>query len=112
MTTEGIPHPALAEVTLAAALHALGDPARLAIVRIAARGDELPCAAFEIGLPKATASRHFQVLREAGLIRQRQHGTQRLTSLRGEEFRARFPGLLEAVLEADARSGRGGDPPG
>jgi DNA-binding transcriptional ArsR family regulator len=43
---------------------------------------------------------HFKVLREAGVIRQRQEATLRLTSLRREDLDARFPGLLERILEA------------
>ena len=43
---------------------------------------------------------HFKVLREAGLIRQRQEATLRLTSLRRADLDARFPGLLERILEA------------
>lgn len=96
-----IVHPELADIRLVDVLHALGDPARLTIVRIAAAGVELPCAAFALDLPKATVSRHFQVLREAGLIRQRPEGTQRLTSLRRAEIDARFPGLLDAVLASN-----------
>ncbi len=97
---DAIEHPDLSDVTLAEVLHALGDPSRLSIVRIAAGGDELSCAAFELSLPKATQSRHFQVLREAGIIRQRQQGTSHLTSLRRDELNARFPGLLDAVLHS------------
>jgi hypothetical protein len=40
------------------------------------------------------------VLREAGVIEQRQLGTSRLNSLRRDDLDARFPGLLDAVLAA------------
>jgi hypothetical protein len=40
------------------------------------------------------------VLREAGVIRQRQAGTARLNALRTEDLEARFPGLLATILEA------------
>jgi hypothetical protein len=40
------------------------------------------------------------VLREAGVISQRQDGTARLSRLRSEDLGTRFPGLLEAVLHA------------
>jgi DNA-binding transcriptional ArsR family regulator len=43
---------------------------------------------------------HFKVLREAGVIRQRREATLRLTSLRRDDLDARFPGLLERILEA------------
>jgi DNA-binding transcriptional ArsR family regulator len=49
---------------------------------------------------KSTCTHHFRVLREAGVIRQRQEGTARLNSLRRDELEARFPGLLGAVLSA------------
>jgi len=50
---------------------------------------------------KSTASHHFKVLREAGLIRQRLDGRERLTELRLEDLEKRFPGLLKSVLAAD-----------
>ena len=43
---------------------------------------------------------HFKVLRESGVIRQRQEATLRLTSLRREDLDSRFPGLLDRILEA------------
>jgi hypothetical protein len=38
------------------------------------------------------------VLREAGLIEQREQGNRKLNTLRRAEIDQRFPGLLEAVL--------------
>jgi DNA-binding transcriptional ArsR family regulator len=49
---------------------------------------------------KSTCTHHFKVLREAGVIRQRQDGTARLNALRAEDLEARFPGLLQTVLRA------------
>ena len=93
-------HPRLDDVPLAAALHALADPCRLAIVRRLAGGDELSCSAagdcHEV--PKSTLSNHFKILRAAGLIRTRPAGRDHLSTLRRDEFEARFPGLLDAVL--------------
>jgi hypothetical protein len=40
------------------------------------------------------------VLREAGVVTQELQGTSKLTSLRREDLDARFPGLLDAVLDA------------
>jgi DNA-binding transcriptional ArsR family regulator len=98
-TMDTIEHPPLDTITLEEVLHALGDPARMQIVRTAAKAEEgMPCCAFNLDLPKATASRHFQILRNAGIIQQRPEGTQHLTSLRRRELDARFPGLLAAVL--------------
>jgi DNA-binding transcriptional ArsR family regulator len=49
---------------------------------------------------KSTCTHHFKVLREAGVIRQRQDGTARLNTLRSEDLEARFPGLLATILDA------------
>jgi hypothetical protein len=38
------------------------------------------------------------VLREAGLIRQYDEGTRRVSTLRREEIGRRFPGLLDLIL--------------
>ena len=93
------PHPRLEDVSLEAALHALADPCRLAIVRRLAEEGELSCsAAAHIEVPKSTLSNHFRILRGAGLLRTRSAGRDHLSTLRREEFETRFPGLLEAVL--------------
>jgi DNA-binding transcriptional ArsR family regulator len=46
----------------------------------------------------ATRSHHFAILREAGLIEQREDGRRRLNRLRRVEFNAVFPGLLDLAL--------------
>jgi DNA-binding transcriptional ArsR family regulator len=97
-----IPHPDLDELDLAAVLHALSDPVRLEIVAGLAGGDERSCGSFDVQVTKSTCTHHFRVLREAGLIRQRQQGTSRLNSLRRDDLEARFPGLLGTILEAAA----------
>jgi hypothetical protein len=40
------------------------------------------------------------VLREAGIIRQRVEGRERLSELRSADLEQRFPGLLQSVLGA------------
>jgi DNA-binding transcriptional ArsR family regulator len=97
-----IPHPASEELDLAAVLHALSDPVRLEIVAGLAGGDERTCGSFDVAVTKSTCTHHFRVLREAGLIRQRQQGTMRLNSLRRDDLEARFPGLLGTILKAAA----------
>jgi DNA-binding transcriptional ArsR family regulator len=94
-------HPSCKDLELSAVLHALSDPARLAIVRSLAAGDECTCGTFELGLSKATLSHHFKVLREAGVVRTRPDGRKRMLSLRAGELGERFPGLLDAVLNAE-----------
>jgi DNA-binding transcriptional ArsR family regulator len=93
-------HPAAADLSLPQVLHALSDPVRLGLVRKLADGVEQPCNALELAVAKSTASHHFRVLREAGVILQRPEGTQFMNSLRREDLEQRFPGLLEAVLRA------------
>jgi DNA-binding transcriptional ArsR family regulator len=98
---EEIAHPLRAEIELAAVLHALSDPVRLKIVAALAAGQgEHTCGSFDVPVTKSTCTHHFKVLREAGLIRQRQVGTARLNALRREDLEARFPGLLETILRA------------
>ena len=91
-------HPSRSELELPDVLHALSDPARLAIVRHLSSRDECACGGFESTLSKATLSHHYRVLREAGLVHTRPDGRKRLLSLRRDDLEARFPGLLDAVL--------------
>jgi DNA-binding transcriptional ArsR family regulator len=96
-----VTHPARDEIELSAVLHALSDPVRLSMVRaLAAAGDEQSCRSFDVPVTKSTCTHHFKVLREAGVIHQRQHGTARLNALRAEDLEARFPGLLGTILAA------------
>jgi DNA-binding transcriptional ArsR family regulator len=100
-TTEGIPHPATDEIELGAVLHALSDPVRLKMVAaLAATDGEPTCGSFVVPVTKSTCTHHFKVLREAGVIRQRQQGTARLNTLRRDELEERFPGLLTTILGA------------
>jgi DNA-binding transcriptional ArsR family regulator len=91
-------HPSRTELELPDVLHALSDPARLAIVRHLAYHPECACGKFESKLSKATLSHHYRVLREAGVVHSRPDGRKRLLSLRRQDLEARFPGLLNAVL--------------
>jgi DNA-binding transcriptional ArsR family regulator len=100
---EEIAHPRRAEIELGAVLHALSDPIRLRIVAALARaeaGEEPACGSFDVPVTKSTCTHHFKVLREAGVIQQRQEGTSRLNMLRRDDLEGRFPGLLETILKA------------
>jgi len=99
-TTTG--EPGRDEIELPAVLHALSDPVRLQIVAKLSDGVEHTCGSIELPVTKSTCTHHFRVLREAGLIHQRQEGTSRRNSLRSEDLEARFPGLLGTVLAAHA----------
>jgi DNA-binding transcriptional ArsR family regulator len=96
-------HPDREELEMASVLHALSDPQRLSIVQCLAE-DPTPrrCGAFDLDVTKSTLTHHFRVLREAGVIDQREQGTARLNSLRREDLDRRFPGLLDAVLAGAA----------
>jgi DNA-binding transcriptional ArsR family regulator len=103
MITTTITHPTRDALELPAVLHALSDPMRLRIVAgLAAGDDERACGSFALPVTKSTCTHHFKVLREAGVIQQRQEGTARLNTLRREDLDARFPGLLDTILAAAA----------
>src|SRR5258708_24554571 len=66
-------HPSVEDVTVEGILHALSDPARVAIFTdIAGSNCSQNCTNFvnvsERPIPKSTLSQHFKALREAGLI--------------------------------------------
>lgn len=94
------PHPNIEDVAVEHVLHALSDPVRLDIVRHLVRDGEASCATLDGGRPKSSMSHHFRVLRSAGLLRTRIAGVQHMNTLRRDELDRRFPGLLEAVLNA------------
>jgi DNA-binding transcriptional ArsR family regulator len=99
--TEQIAHPTRDDLELGAVLHALSDPVRLRIVAELAKGDaEYTCGSFALPVTKSTCTHHFKVLRDAGVIRQRQQGTTRLNQLRRSDLEMRFPGLLDTILQA------------
>src|SRR3954452_21724293 len=86
---------------LADVLAALSDPVRLQIVRTLVTDEEgRACGTFGLPVTKSTASHHFKVLREAGLIDQELRGRTRHTTLRREHIERDYPGLLDLVLRA------------
>ena len=96
-----LPEPPPQAMRLEAVLSALGDPVRLQIVRqLHESGTPKACGTFGLPVGKSTASHHFKVLREAGVIRQRLEGRTRFTELRLDDVEERFPGLLKSVLAA------------
>ncbi|MGO2658235.1 ArsR/SmtB family transcription factor [Mycetocola reblochoni] len=97
-------HPATDELELDTVLAALGDPVRRRIVLQLADGhDEQACIAFELPVSKSTSTHHFRVLRTAGVISQCYRGTAIHSTLRRDDLDERFPGLLDAVLDAARR---------
>ncbi|HST41474.1 MAG TPA: helix-turn-helix transcriptional regulator [Conexibacter sp.] len=94
-------HPDLSSIQLDAVLAALADPVRRAIVLQLAHGhSDQACIAFDLPVSKSTATHHFRVLREAGIIEQRYSGTAIHNALRRADLDSRFPGLLDAVIAA------------
>lgn len=94
-------HPAIEEIRLDAVLRALGEPLRLAIADELAEHGEQTCSALaaKLDVPLSTLSGHLRVLRESGVTASRRERTKRWTSLRRDALDARYPGLLEAVLQ-------------
>jgi DNA-binding transcriptional ArsR family regulator len=105
MTTY-LPVPPIAEVDLGGLLAALADPLRRRVVSdlLTRPDDEHACRSFGLAVAKSTRTHHWRVLREAGLISQRDAGNGCYVRLRRQELAARFPGLLEAIHEADRRA--------
>ena len=91
-------HPDLRDVRLVRILSALGDPARLLIMRILADHAEHQRGEFEVNVGPSTLSHHMKTLREAGLTRHRMEGTRCFVSLR-EDTLQRFPAVLGGVLQ-------------
>lgn len=95
-------HPPAESLRLVSVLAALADPARLAALRALARSGESPCNVLQreagLDISRSTFSHHQRVLREAGLIRVRLKGSERILSVRRDDLDERFPGLLETVL--------------
>lgn len=98
-------HPPTESLSLPSVLYALSDPVRLSLVQSLAAKGEQTCGALNPTVAKSTASHHFRVLREAGIIRMVPDGRQFLNSLRREDLDERFPGLLDAVLQASKPEG-------
>ena len=97
-------HPTREQIELPMVLDCLSDPIRLAIVYQLAQHErvstELRCGDFSGLGAKSNLAYHFAKLRECGLMQTRVVGTSRLMRLRREDLEARFPGLLDAVINS------------
>ncbi len=98
-------HPPAENFKLAHILHALADPVRLAFVRVlTAEPGGINCAntmaRAGLDMPKSTCSRHFQILRKAGVVRSQRRGIELINFLRADDLQGRFPGLLASILDA------------
>ncbi|MFC5826484.1 ArsR/SmtB family transcription factor [Nonomuraea insulae] len=93
------PHPDIHTISLQQVLEALVEPVRRLIVsELYAAGRDLACGTIDLPVSKSTATHHFNVLREAGLIRQYYVGTSRMNALRRDEIDEAFPDLLRALV--------------
>lgn len=105
MASRPLRHPEIDSIRVVDILHALADPVRLAIVgALMEAEDGLSCVEtmgrVPLVLPKSTCSQHYQILREAGLIRCERKGVELSSRLRLVEVEGRFPGLLRSILQS------------
>ena len=52
-------------------------------------------------MTKSTFSHHLRILREAGVLTKRIQGTKGYTKLRKDDLDRRFPGLIDAIIDAE-----------
>lgn len=93
-------HPDRAKIRLENVLFALGNPLRLEIVRTLADEGEQACGSLRKDVAKSTMTHHWRVLRDSGVIWQRPQGRENLISLRRDDLDARFPGLMDILLNS------------
>ncbi|MFE4860275.1 ArsR/SmtB family transcription factor [Streptomyces sp. NPDC056670] len=99
--TRELLHPTLDEIRLENVMKALSDPVRMHIVReLSCTTGELSGASIDVPVGKATATHHYRVLRESGVIQQNYRGTAKMSTLRRSDLDALFPGFLDAALTA------------
>ncbi|MEV0287920.1 helix-turn-helix domain-containing protein [Kribbella sp. NPDC050820] len=101
-----LPEPAANDLRLEAVMAALAEPLRMTIARkLLLDSDEFdhPCGWFGFDRPKSSLTHHFKVLREAGVIHQRQYGLERRSRLRVDDLNDRFPGLLDLIAATESR---------
>ncbi|MDO8152638.1 helix-turn-helix transcriptional regulator [Isoptericola sp. b408] len=101
-TSSPLVHPDAADFDLFTVMSALSDPTRLGIVIMLSNDPGLNCGGFYRDVTPSVLTRHFRVLREAGVIRQEDVGNQRVNTLRRDELDRRFPGLLDLVIKEGA----------
>jgi DNA-binding transcriptional ArsR family regulator len=96
-------HPRAEDFNLLSVLSALSDPVRVGIVVMLVDEPGLSCGGFYPHLTPSVLTRHFRVLREAGIIHQQDSGIRRENILRKNELDQRFPGLVDLIVEEAAR---------
>ncbi|MET7697593.1 helix-turn-helix transcriptional regulator [Streptomyces sp. NPDC005485] len=103
MTADELEHPRVEDLEMGPVLLALADGNRRRVIaELAERPDEERlCASFDLPVSKSSRTRHWRVLREAGLVHQRDAGNGLYMRLRKDDLERRFPGLIQAVVSAD-----------
>jgi DNA-binding transcriptional ArsR family regulator len=103
-----VTEPVVAELELPRVLAALADRHRLATVKFVARNGESWCSRVmqDAGLEmsKSTFSHHLRILCEAGVVTKRAEGTKSFMCVRKADLDARFPGLIDSIVNADAET--------
>lgn len=92
-------------MSLGVVLTALADEKRRGVVRELINDPhdaEHACGSFELPRARSTRSHHFRVLREAGIVRQVDHGNMSGITLRRADLEAKFPGLLDLIASEAA----------
>ena len=85
-------------------LAALQEPVRLEMVRrLHNAGGPVQCASLYDGINKSTATHHFKILREAGVIERSVADGLTYQRLRAEELEAALPGLLSSIVASANR---------
>jgi DNA-binding transcriptional ArsR family regulator len=101
---DDVVEPAAEDLQLPRVLAALAEPNRLATVQYVARCGESCCSEVmqQAGLTmtKSTFSHHLRILREAGVLSKRIQGTKGYTKVRKDDLDRRFPGLIDAIIDA------------
>lgn len=101
-TSTPLTHPEVDRFDLFQVMHALSDPTRLGIVIALTDYPGLTCNGFYRDVTPSVLTRHFRVLRESGVIRQKDVGNRRINTLRKDELDQRFPGLLDMAIAEGA----------
>jgi DNA-binding transcriptional ArsR family regulator len=102
---DDVTEPSASDFELPRVLAALADRHRLVTVRFLARGESWCSRVMQdagLEMSKSTFSHHLRILREAGIVTKRIQGTKSYMCLRKDDLDARFPGLIDSILAADA----------
>ncbi|MBH0775208.1 ArsR/SmtB family transcription factor [Nocardia bovistercoris] len=86
-------------------LAALQDPVRLEMVRrLSNAGAAVRCGALYEVINKSTATHHFKILREAGVVERLTVEGQTCQRLRAADLDAALPGVLPSIVDAANRA--------